>query len=182
MVKALRLWALGALLTFWPLARFAAWAEAVSPIPAASAIAVKLLLGAGFLLVLLSRCILRRASLGIVLLGTGGLIAIEFRFPVEALGLLGRRCRRLHLSQQTEVMIGVLRIIFAQYPVPRRHGVARELQITLVNERGRPSYLYLGAIALHGAVRLVAMPAPAAVAVEIAAAAGLTTATALTLH
>lgn len=75
-------------------------------------------------------------------------------------------------------MVGVLEIILAQHPVARRRGIARQLEIALINVRRRTSDLYVRPVALHRPVGVLVV----AVVMMMTTAAWLTTAAPLTLH
>ena len=125
-------------------------------------------------------CALRRRC-GLALFGPfrpGSAFLIELRFAAETFGLRRRR-RRLHLPHQPEIVVGVLQIVLAQHPVARSGRVARQLQVALVNERGRAAEFGVRSIGLERAIGRVVS---AAAVIVMTAAARFTTAAPLTLH
>lgn len=65
------------------------------------------------------------------------------------------------------IVLGVLQIAFRHDAVAIGVGVARELQIFLVDVRGRAADLHLGAGRVEGAVRIVSAAAAAIVVVIV---------------
>jgi hypothetical protein len=106
---------------------------AAPPAPAAE-ISVTLLLALG------------RLALQLLVVAAGGLSGIaavfvfrpafvaKFLISAEPLCLrLRRRRGRLHGAQQAEIMVSVLKVIFAEHAIPRGCRIPRQLQIALMN-------------------------------------------------
>ena len=88
---------------------------------------------------------------------------------------LRRRHSRLHLPPEPEIVVGVLQVVLAQHPVSRARGIARKLQVPLVDVGSRAADFRLRPGALHLAVRVLLV-------VMMTAAARFTAAAPLTLH
>ncbi len=72
------------------------------------------------------------------------LFALEVAAFIETLRLRRRR-RRLHRAHETEIMVGVLGVVFAQNAIAGAGGVAGKLQIALVNVRCGTAHLHFRA-------------------------------------
>jgi hypothetical protein len=99
--------------------------------------------------------------------------------------LLLHRHGGLHRAHETEIVIGVLHVVFAQHTVARTGGVASELQVAFKNVGGRTTDLDLGSVALERPVRVVVSATAAATLATViiaTTAARLTAAAPLTLH
>lgn len=94
--------------------------------------------------------------------------------------LLGGRRRWLHRAHQTEIMVGVLQVVFAQHAITGACRIARQLQIALKDVSGRPADFRVRTVALHRAVWLMMMAA--VVVMSTTTTAWLTAAAPLTLH
>jgi hypothetical protein len=159
-------------------------APAATPARIAVAITIKIALIAPLLLEVGLRLLFACTgdALHIAFLGDLGLwralfLAIEVALAGIAISLR-RRHRRLHLPQQTEIMISVLEIILAQHSIAGGGRIARVLQVALVHDRRRaPNLGIVRAVAFHRPVRVVVVVVlmPAATTWSPAAAA-------LTLH
>src|SRR5690606_37434231 len=64
----------------------------------------------------------------------------------------------------TEIVLGVLEVIFRHYRVPARLGIARQLQVFLGNVGGIAAHLHVGAIALVAPGKRIDVLAPAVTA------------------
>ena len=111
-------------------------------------------------------CGLRLAALALWLWLAAMLLGIERCLLGLILGLLG--CRRRH---DTVVMLRMLKIVLGHHPVAAGIGVAGQLQILLVNVRGRAANLHFRTGRIVRAVGI-----EAAAVVTAAAAATTTTA------
>src|SRR5690606_11349055 len=111
---------------------------------------------------------------------SGGLgAALVLEIDVEAGGELiaaedfAGRPLRLHGAQQSEVVLGVLQVVFGQHPVARRTRVTGQLLVFLEHVLGVAAHLHaVGPVGVEGPVRVLLWLAPAAAPV----------AAALTLH
>jgi len=171
---------------FWP---EAATAIAISATAWIAFAASALLLRALFALRVFSAGLIVTIATGLgffAALALGTALVVAFIVAVvEVLLLLHRHCG-LHRADKSEIVIGMLRVVFAQHAVPRAGGVSGELQIPLKNVRRRTTNLDLRTVALERAVRMV-MPTTTAAAAVVAVvitttAARLTTTAPLTLH
>ena len=78
-------------------------------------------------------------------------------------------------------MLSVLEVVFRRDPVAGACGIARELQITLIDMRGGSADLHIRTVAFKHSVRML-MAVIVSVALMMVPAAGFAAATALTLH
>lgn len=82
--------------------------------------------------------------------------------------------RGLHRADEPEIVIRVLKVVFAKDPVAGRRRVARQLQIAFKNMSSRPADFHVRPCALHRPIGLVM--------VVVMSAARLAAAASLTLH
>ena len=77
------------------------------------------------------------------------LLLLQLRIGLRILLLL-----RLDLRENAIVVLGVLEVAFRHHAVTLRVGIARELQIFLIDVRSRAANFDLGTIGIIGAVRI----------------------------
>lgn len=90
-------------------------------------------------------------AFGLVL---AAILVIAF-IEIAGIAMLGfwARLQRLGGPQNAIIMLSVLQIIFCHDAIAGRCRIARQLQIALVDMRGRSTHFYIGAGALERAVR-----------------------------
>ena len=111
-------------------------------------------------------------------LGAGFVLEIDVEALSRqfALGDLGHGTRGLERAQDAEIVFGVLGVVLGQDPVAAGRGVARQLHIALIDGlRVAADLDVLGALRVPGTVRIGGVGV-------VVAAAGLSVASALTLH
>ena len=112
------------------------------------------------------------ADLGLLAIGIGRTIRVLRRLLGGILGRLG-----LLRRHDAEIMLRMLKIILGRHPVARTVGIPGQLQVFLVNMRGRAANLHFRAGRIKGAVGV-----EAAAAAIVAAAATATAATVIMLR
>ncbi|UPT61209.1 MAG: hypothetical protein M0D54_12205 [Hyphomonadaceae bacterium JAD_PAG50586_4] len=111
-------------------------------------------------------------------------IFVAFVIVIEAIIVhLLHRHGRLHLADESKIMVSVLHVIFAEHTVPRGRCIAGKLQIAIKDHGGVAAHLTtLGPIALHRPIGMVVSTTATTTAAVVMTAAGLATAASLTLH
>jgi len=191
---------------FTAFARFTGLSASLTALPVTVATIARAASARAALIVTLTIGLLRLLVLRVVafgLIGAGGdltiLAPIGIRFLATlfvaihlvfvAIVLLRRRLRRLHHADQTEIVVGVLEVVFAKHPITRARGITRELEVAFENHRGWAADFCLGTIAFKRAVGILVsattaamVSTTAATVIAVPAATWPTATTPLTLH